>query len=409
MVTYFNLEKFFRGWNGEIGVFGAGELGKNAAYDLLKSAGHRVDFYFDNYVTPETVIRDNVKVKELEYLYKNKDTIKVILAVSSKNQNIIANQLSDHGVKNIFMIDTSVLSQIMESVDKADDIVKTRYHALYDNKEYLAEKFRKATGYELNFDNPQTFNEKLQWLKLYDHNPDYTTMADKLTAKRYVADKVGEEYVVPLLGVWDKFEHIDFNQLPEQFVLKCTHDSGSVVLVKDKEKLDYEMTKTKLNIALSTNYYWVGREWPYKNIKKRIIAEPYMENPENMADYKFLCFHGKVKMIFTCTERFERTGLKVTFFDLNWKKQNFERHYPASSKEIDKPKNLELMIELAEQLSQGIPFVRVDFYEIKGRVYFGEMTFFPGGGMEEFRPEEWDTFLGKWIELPLIDSRRMHE
>lgn len=405
MITYFDLEEFFNNWKGEIGIFGAGGLGKNVAYDLLKSAGCRIDFYFDNNVPPGTIIRDNIKVKGLKYLYDNKENIKIFLAVGVQHRNIIVSQLNVHGIKSIFPIDSKIYAQVMESVDKADDIVKARYHALYDNKVYLAEKFRKATGYDLNLENPQTFNEKLQWLKLYNHNNAYTAMVDKLNAKKYVADKIGDKYVIPLLGVWDSFEDIDFTKLPKQFVLKCTHDCGSVILVENKDELNQKVAKLKLNAALDTNYYWMGREWPYKNVKRKIIAEPYMESPRYMTDYKFLCFQGKVKMIFTCTERFEEGGLKVTFFDLDWKKQHFERHYPISTKKIDKPKNLELMIKLAEELSEGIPFVRVDLYEIKGQVYFGEMTFFPGGGMEEFRPEEWDMRLGQWIELPPISNK----
>ena len=405
MMTYFDLEEFYNGWNGEIGIFGAGYIGRNIAYDMLKSIGCRIHFYFDNNILPGTVIKDNIKVKELEYLYKNKENIKIFLAVGVKHRNIIMSQLNNQGIKNVFNIDSKVYAQIMESVDKADDTVKARYHMVYDNRLYLSKKFKKAIGYNLSLENPQTFNEKLQWLKLYNHNPAYTVMVDKLSVKKFVADKIGEKYVIPLLGVWDSFEDIDFTKLPKQFVLKCTHDCGSVILVEDKEKLNQEMIKSKLNMALDTNYYWMGREWPYKNAKRKIIAETYMETPEYMIDYKFLCFDGKVKMIFTCTERFEKTGLKVTFFDLNWNKQSFERHYPVSVKKIDKPPNLALMIKLAEQLSEGIPFVRVDSYEIKGQIYFGEMTFFPGGGMEEFRPEEWDMRLGRWIKLPNVSIK----
>ena len=400
MITYLDLEEFYRNWPGEACIFGAGKIGKGLAYDLLRAAGIRIDFYCDNHVVPGTVIQDGIRVRKPQYLYENKDDVKVFLAVGSRYRDSIFSQLRENGVKDIFLVDSVVMAQVLESVDKADAKIKARYHALYDDREYLAPRFRERTGYALDFEQPRTFNAKLQWLKLYDHNPRYTTMVDKLAAKQYVADKIGEEYVIPLLGVWDGFDGIEFEKLPERFVLKCTHDSGSVVLVDDKGKLDYEKAKSKLDAALSVNYFWMGREWPYKNAQKKIIAEPYMEEPENLTDYKFLCFNGKPRMIFTCTERFEPDGLKVTFFDLDWKKQNFERHYPASGKKIEKPENLELMIRLAGKLSKGIPFVRVDFYEIHGRVYFGEMTFFPGGGMEEFSPEEWDETLGGWIELP---------
>lgn len=270
------------------------------------------------------------------------------------------------------------------------------------DKDYLKLRYKSNFHKNINFDNPKTFNEKLQWLKLYDRNPEYTKMVDKYEAKKYIADIIGEEYIIPTLGVWDKFEDIDFNKLPNQFVLKCTHDSGGVVICKDKSKLNIEKAKKKINKSLKRNYYYSGREWPYKNVKPRIIAETYMENEgeEDLNDYKFMCFNGKVNCSFVCTERRSKEGLKVTFFDLNWTKMPFERHYPSSTENIKKPENYELMIKLAEKLAKNIPFVRVDFYEIDGKLYFGELTFFPGSGFEEFTPEEWDKKLGDMLELP---------
>jgi len=251
-----------------------------------------------------------------------------------------------------------------------------------------------------NFKNPQTFNEKLQWLKLHDHNPLYTTLVDKYAVKKWVADKIGPQYIIPTLGVWEKAEDIDFDKLPNQFVLKVNHDSGGLVICKDKAQLDRQAAIAKLSRALENNGYWYGREWPYKNVKPRIIAEKYMED-DNQAlnDYKFMVFNGKVKCSFTCTERFSKDGLKVTFYDANWDIMPFERHYPRSKTPITKPLNYDEMVELAEKLSKDIPFVRVDFYSIKGKIYFGEMTFYPGSGLEEFTPQEWDKKLGDWLEL----------
>ena len=271
-----------------------------------------------------------------------------------------------------------------------------------DDKKYLKIAFRIKMGQTLNLENPKTFNEKLQWLKLYDRKPEYTCMVDKYEAKKYVANIIGEEYIIPTLGVWNSFHDIDFNSLPNQFVLKCTHDSGGLVICRDKAKLDMLKTEATINNSLSNNFYYSGREWPYKNVKPRIIAEQYMEdnNSNELTDYKLLCFDGKVKCSFVCTERFTKGGLKVTFFDRDWKKMPFERHYSASNKDIPKPYNFEKMIELAETLSNNIPFVRVDFYETNQHIYFGELTFYPGDGMEEFTPVEWDYTLGSWIKLP---------
>lgn len=276
-------------------------------------------------------------------------------------------------------------------------------HDHISDEKYLKRKYKMRIGRELNLDRPKTFNEKIQWLKLHDRNPEYTEMVDKYEVKKYVAEIIGEEYIIPTLGVYDKFDEIDFEKLPKQFVIKCTHDSGGLVVVKDKSRMDLEAIRKKINRSLKRNYYYVGREWPYKNVKPRIIVEKYMEdnNTDELTDYKVMCFGGKAKMIFTCTERFG-DGLKVTFFDLDWNKLPFERHYPASKRIIPKPKNLRKMIELSEKMAKGIPFVRMDWYEINGKLYFGEYTFYPGSGLEEFTPEEWDTRLGDLIDLRLV-------
>lgn len=253
----------------------------------------------------------------------------------------------------------------------------------------------------LNLNNPQTFNEKLQWLKLNDHNPKYTKMVDKYEAKKYVSKILGEKYIIPTLDIYDRFEDIDFDKLPNQFVIKCTHDSGGLVICKDKAKLNLKKAKHKIKKSLHKNYYYGGREWPYKNVKPRIIIEPYIKTKTgDLTDYKFMCYNGKVKNIFTCTERFDKDGLKVTFFDCNWDILPFERHYPKSQKPIQKPKKLKEMILLSEKLSKNIAFVRIDFYDIDGTIKFGEITFYPGNGMEEFSPKEWDKKLGDLIILP---------
>lgn len=268
------------------------------------------------------------------------------------------------------------------------------------DEQFLKKEYFLQMGKTLNLNDPKTFNEKLQWLKIHNRKPEYTTMVDKYAAKQYVADRIGEQYIIPTLGVWEHFDDIDFDNLPNQFVLKCTHDSGGIVICRDKSKLDKKVAKKKLEYYLRRKYYYIHREWPYKNVKPRIIAEKYMTkgNGEDLNDYKLMCFNGKVKTTFVCSDRFSKDGLKVTFYDTDWRRMPFERHYPASKTEIDKPQTYEEMITLAEKLAFGIPFVRVDFYEINGNIYFGELTFFPGSGYEEFTPEEWDKTLGDWIE-----------
>lgn len=271
------------------------------------------------------------------------------------------------------------------------------------DKKYLEVKYKLRFGKKLNLDNPKSFNEKLQWLKINDRKALYTLLVDKFEVKKIVSEIIGESHIIPTIGCWNKFEDIDFDKLPDSFVLKCTHDSGGVYIVKNKKNLDMDKIKQKMKSSLKRNYFYSSREWPYKNVKPRIIAEEFIQNKttdlDDIADYKFMCFNGKVKLIFTCTERNTKSGLKVTFFDLNWNIMPFERHYPKSKIKIQKPIHLTEMIKFAEMLSKDIPFVRIDFYEVENKVYFGEYTFYPGGGFEEFTPEKYDYEIGNLIDI----------
>ncbi len=256
-----------------------------------------------------------------------------------------------------------------------------------------------------NLKTPKTFNEKLQWLKLHDRKPEYTKMVDKYEVRAYIAEKIGEEYLIPLLGVWGSFDNIDFEKLPEQFVLKCTHDSGGLVICRDKNKLDIKAAREKINKAFETNYYWQGREWPYKNVRPRIVAEKYMEDKitsqeRGLTDYKIYCFEGKAKFAYVSEGLENHTTANINFVTLDWKKAPFQR---LDFKEFDRlpkrPRTFDKMVELAEKLAKGIHFLRVDFYEIDDRIYFGELTFFPGNGCVELKPAEWDRKLGEYISL----------
>lgn len=424
-------------------------------------------------------------------------------------------------------------------------VIKSGLLNKMSDKRFLDLTYWVHYGRKIDWDNPKTFNEKLQWLKLYNRNPEYTRMVDKYEVKKYVAKIIGDQYIIPTIGVWDRVEDIPFDNLPEQYVIKCTHDSGSVCICRDKNTFDVEKAKRKLSHGMKQNLFYWGREWPYKDVKPRIIAEKYLEDkngeqndykvfnfdglpqiieidynrfighlrqlytkewelidaeieypkgynrvfdrpvvldemlklaeklskghpflrtefylidgtlyfgeltfyhdcvfsnitPESFSeelgswillpktgggkiikhrtlpiyillqegtencdlrDYKLMCFNGQVKCSFVCSDRFNNEGLKVTFFDRDWEKMPFCRYYPAADYDIQKPANYIKMIELAETLSKGMPFVRVDFYEVNNHIYFGELTFFPGNGVEEFKPKEWDYTLGSWIEL----------
>ncbi|MDD4689306.1 MAG: ATP-grasp fold amidoligase family protein [Eubacteriales bacterium] len=267
---------------------------------------------------------------------------------------------------------------------------------------YLKISYRIRTGKKLNLSDPKTYNEKLQWIKINDRCSDYTTMVDKYDVKQCVSDIIGEEYIIPTLGVWDKFEDIDFDKLPNQFVIKCTHNSGGVVICRDKSKFDVNKARKTINKCLKNNFYWAQREWPYKNVIPRIIAEKYMEvtGSEDLPDYKFFAFDGEVKALFIATDRYtpgEET--KFDFFDENFKHLDFTNGHPNAKVMPQKPGKFEEMKELASKLSKGIPQLRVDFYEVDGKVYFGEITFFHWSGMTPFVPEKWDYTFGEWISL----------
>lgn len=266
---------------------------------------------------------------------------------------------------------------------------------------YLRFMFFIKLGKFLHLKKPKSFNEKLQWLKLYDKNPLYTVLVDKVEVKEYVRKIIGDQYVIPTLGVWDRASDIDFDNLPNQFVLKCNHDSGSISICLDKSSFNYSDAVNRLNVGLKSDYYFTGREWPYKHVNKRILAEKYLSPEDNtdLKDYKFFCFNGVVKFLKVDFDR--HTNHKANYYDVNWNLLNFyETDFPSDpSAVIHKPVSLIKMIELAEILSRGIPFIRIDFYEINERPYFGEMTFFPAAGFGKFSPGNADNEIGDMLNL----------
>lgn len=273
---------------------------------------------------------------------------------------------------------------------------------LLPDKLYLSIKFRTHMGYWMNWKNPQTFSEKLQWLKVYDRHPEYTKMVDKVAAKDYVAGIIGKEFIIPTLAVYNTADEIDYDALPDQFVLKCTHDSGGLVVCRDKSKLDREAAREKLRKGLKRTYIVQNREYPYKDVPRRIIAEQYMEDESGeLKDYKFFCFDGTPKALFVASDRGRKdTETKFDFFDMEWNHLPFTNGHPNSDKEIPCPSNFDKMKDIAGKLSVGMPHVRVDLYNVNGKIYFGELTFFHWGGTVPFNPEEWDYKFGSWIKLP---------
>lgn len=269
------------------------------------------------------------------------------------------------------------------------------------DEKYLKRLYKKKMHKELNLDNPKTYNEKLQWLKLYDRNPLYSNLVDKFEVKKYVASIIGEKYIIPTLGIWNKYSEIDFDKLPDQFVLKCTNDSGGIAICHKKSDFNKKKQKLRLTLYGKRNFYYRSREWPYKNVKQRIIAEEYMEDNKyhELRDYKFFCFNGIPKIMFVATNRQGEGETYFDFFDMHYNHLNIINGHPNAPKTPEKPINFDKMIELSQKLSKDIPHVRVDFYEVNGKVYFGEMTFYHWSGLVPFEPEKWDKVLGDYISI----------
>lgn len=275
------------------------------------------------------------------------------------------------------------------------------------DKAYLKLRFRILMWKKLDLKNPKTFNEKLQWLKLNNRNPEFSLMVDKYSAKSWAKSVIGDKYIIPTLGVWDCVEEVDFDSLPNQFVIKCTHDSGSYVICKDKRLLNVDDVKKKLGRALKKNFYDAYREWPYKNVRPRIIAEQYMEDRNGaFVDYKFSCFNGSVDCVMVCLDR-HLHDTKFYFFDREWnlKRLNIRGKNAPDGFTIPKPSCMDEMFDIAAKLSENIPFVRVDLFECDGKIYFGEMTFFPDSGFDANLLPETDIYFGKKIELNQIRRR----
>ena len=283
-------------------------------------------------------------------------------------------------------------------------LLYSKVGSLIPDKEYLCLLWRIRMGESLNLSNPTTYNEKLQWIKLYDHNPLYSVLVDKIDVKEWVGRRIGSRYLIPTYGVWESVDEIDWECLPDEFVINCSHDSGSVLLCRDKRTFDFTHARNRLAEGLKNSTYERLREWPYKNVKRRILAEKLLVDTslDDLPDYKFYCFDGEVKLLGIYTNRNKPGGTKADYFDRDFKELLLGWGYPKSETKIERPQRFEEMIAVAEDLSKGIPEVRVDLYLCDEKVYFGEMTFFDGSGFAHFDNPEYDKLLGGWINLPEI-------
>lgn len=297
------------------------------------------------------------------------------------------------------MIFARIIGHLLD-VNFMRDFISTKISKLYSDEKYIKLKYRLRFNSEINLDNPKGFNEKLNWMKLNYRNPMFTMMADKYWVKQYVAEKIGKEYVVPCLGCWKSVDDIDFRELPEKVFLKSTHDSGGGILVDKSKGIDIRRIRKRFNkkTLQGKNWYWPQREFPYKNIEPMIIAEEYLDEGtgHELHDYKFYCFNGKPAYMYITNKG---TKIYENYYDLDFKPINISHGYERVLPEFSKPMNFERMIEIASVLSAGLPFVRIDFFNVENRLYFGEFTFYDWAGFKPLN-EPWEMLLGDMIHLP---------
>lgn len=369
---------------GEVLVFGAGEMGK-LVIRLFDMLGIKVIACMDNDANKKgRKVYGNVTCILPVFL----GDIPVFISIQKRSiAEEVRVQCTELGYKRFYFY---------ECIEELLNVLP--------DKECLDVLFEmRMNGQKINWENPRTYNQKLQWLKLHDRNPNYTKMVDKYEVKHYVASIIGEKHIIPTLGVWDSFSEIDFNKLPKSFVLKCTHNSGGIVCVADKEDFDRECARKAIERALKRNYYLTGREWPYKDVVPRIIAEKYMTDESGMAlkDYKFFCFHGEPKIILTVEGGHEDESKTIRrMYDVDWKRYPVGLHGKKMEvSDEEKPEQLDEMLQIAKQLSAGIKHVRVDLYLINKEIYFGELTFYHMCGHEIFDPMEYDMIFGSFLYL----------
>ena len=396
-MDYLELEEIVR--NNIVLLWGMGLIGHTWGYDVLKCAGSDIAGYSDNYGTiSKTVSEPKLTIEEFTALGKN---VPVFVAAREKNHKEIQAQLTGLGINITYFLGSKFIQNFYRSVDEAGQEIKKKYASIYDDELFLKRRFEYAMGKKLNLEKPVGFNEKLQWLKLHDRKPEYSELVDKYLAKRNVEKKIGEKYITKTYGLYDDLYEIQNDRLPSSFVVKCTHDSGTVYICHDKTELRNKNVRELFASALESNYFVESREWPYKHLKPRIIVEEYLDDGGlgGITDYKFFCFSGVVDNVMVVRDR-KLGSPKYYHFSRDWKLLRYNRLGRSLSEDYEekKPVFIDEMIEIAEYLSKDIDHVRIDLYEVCGQIYFGEYTFYSCGGYETGFDEMTDLHLGSLIK-----------
>ena len=399
-MRYDDLKKLQNNMKGHVVcIFGAGLIGSTWAYDLLKAAGFHINFYCDNNKEENLEIRDGVKTVSLENLYSVKDNVLVFITIlDEEHHNSVKRQLEEKGIYNIIKVDYCFLHTFMGSlIEKNDPRINDQFKCILDDKEYICRQFKYRFGYDLNLENPKTYNEKINWEKLYNRDERKTKLADKFLVRNWVREQVGEEHLTKIYGVWDDADEIDFTMLPSAFALKTNNGSGRNIIVKDKTQIDQREVCKQLNEWKNKNYTDY-REFQYKDIVPKIICEEYLDGvAESVYDYNIFCFHGEPIYIW-CIKGSHKKNCQASFYNKNWEMQPFSYGYPKDNVLAPRPEKLEEMLELSRILSKDFQHVRVDWYNLPdGRVLFGEITFSTWAGFQHFEPEEYDLIFGNMI------------
>ena len=393
---YKRLEEIVDG--NKVALFGMGLIGHTWGYDALIAAGSEIVGYCDNYGTVDKSV--NIPKVSIDDFIALAKCVPVFVAARENNHNKIMTQLGIMGVNKTYGMGSQFIQDLYRSVDGAGQEIKNKYSNIYDDESFLKRRFEYAMGKRLNLLKPRGFNEKLQWLKLHDRKPEYPELVDKYLVKQYIERKIGDRYIAKTYGVYDGLDEIQNDSLPDSFVIKCTHDSGTVFICHDKNELRDKNVRDLFTKALESNYFVESREWPYKHLKPRIIVEEYLDdgNLGGTTDYKFFCFGGVVDNVMVVRDR----GIgspKYYHFSKDWKLLRYNRlgRSLPNDYEEEKPIFIDEMIEIAEYLSKGIDHVRIDLYEVSGQIYFGEYTFYNCGGYETGFDEKTDLYLGSLI------------
>lgn len=407
-MKYVELENVIRNTEGKyICLFGAGLIGCTWAYDLLKQMGCRIDFYCDNNKEADLVIRDEIRTISLEALYSLKENVLVFITVGSKNQESIRNQLKKNGVHSIVQMDYLFLQIFIESLNDTDDLnLKKKFQFILDDEEYICRQFKYKLGYELNIKNPTTLNEKIQWLKINDRKPIYTQLADKFLAREFIKEKFGEEYLVPLLYTTSDWRDIIPDNIPnEPCIIKTNHSSGDYQIIRDRGTIDWKKIRMKYEKELMKNFYYANREFQYKNIKPMIIIERLLmlSNGKIPNDYKLHFFNGRCEFIYCSIDREGANYRKV--YDINWQPLEFawasevKNLKSQQGPDIPRPGSFEKMLNIGYEIAKNMKYVRVDFFDVDGKLYCGEITLHHGAGYDAFYPEKYDLYYGQKLSL----------